>query len=180
MAELWLDYAWFALYPVWLIAGVGDYLCHRRTNIEATSGWRESAFHVAMMLQVAIPLLAILIFHINALIMAIVIAGALLHTATFYWDLKYTYDKRAITPAEQLVHTLLVAIPLFAASIVTILHWSERHDWSVRLKEQPVPAPYLVLILGAAVVLNLLPLFEEVWRTTRRAGFRAGNAAAGA
>lgn len=174
---LWLAFGWYLLFPLWVAAGLADYFCHRRTRIEATSGWRESAFHFTMMVQVAIPLLALLFLEINALVMTVVAAGALLHTATFYWDVRYTFDKRAITPFEQLVHSFLVGIPLFAAAMVVILHQSARSDWSLRLKEEPVPATYLLLILGTSMLFNLLPLLEEVWRTTRRAGLPMRRAA---
>ena len=30
--------------PLWLAAGFADYLCHRATHIERTSGWKESSF----------------------------------------------------------------------------------------------------------------------------------------
>jgi hypothetical protein len=31
--------------PLWLAAGFADYLCHRATHIEETSGWKESVLH---------------------------------------------------------------------------------------------------------------------------------------
>jgi hypothetical protein len=40
---------WFVM-PVWLGAGVADWWCHRRTDIEHTAGTGESVIHAAMML----------------------------------------------------------------------------------------------------------------------------------
>jgi hypothetical protein len=37
----------FELYPLWLLAGGIDYVCHRWTRIEATAGPKESLLHVA-------------------------------------------------------------------------------------------------------------------------------------
>ena len=35
---------WFVM-PVWIGAGLADWWCHRRTDIERTAGTRESAIH---------------------------------------------------------------------------------------------------------------------------------------
>lgn len=37
---------WHALYLLWLLAGTADFLLHRRSGIEATSGLRESSLHL--------------------------------------------------------------------------------------------------------------------------------------
>ena len=34
--------------PLWLLAGLGDWLCHRRARIERTSGAPESGMHVVL------------------------------------------------------------------------------------------------------------------------------------
>src|SRR5205085_3562451 len=55
VAELVLLY--FIL-PLWLAAGFADYLCHRASRIEITSGYKESLIHLLMFSEVAVPLLA--------------------------------------------------------------------------------------------------------------------------
>jgi hypothetical protein len=45
----------FVVLPVWLLAGLADYLCHRATNIETTSGVRESMLHLVQFGLVGIP-----------------------------------------------------------------------------------------------------------------------------
>ena len=45
---------WFAM-PLWLGAGVADWWCHRRTDIEHTAGPAESAIDVAMMMDGGLP-----------------------------------------------------------------------------------------------------------------------------
>jgi len=42
--------------PLWVIVGSLDYLCHRRTKIETTSGTLESAIHALMMAEAGITL----------------------------------------------------------------------------------------------------------------------------
>ena len=58
---------WFIM-PVWFLAGLADYLCHRASDIEHTSGWKESVLHLVMFAEIAVPLLMCLFFEINALI----------------------------------------------------------------------------------------------------------------
>jgi hypothetical protein len=52
--------------PLWLAAGFADYLCHRATHIEKTSGWRESVLHLAQFAEMAVPVLAALFLEITS------------------------------------------------------------------------------------------------------------------
>jgi len=52
--------------PVWLAAGFGDYLCHRATHIERTSGWKESILHLLQFAEMALPILAALFLKITS------------------------------------------------------------------------------------------------------------------
>ena len=44
--------------PVWLLAGFADWLCHRASHIETTTGAKESLIHLLMFAEVGGPLLA--------------------------------------------------------------------------------------------------------------------------
>jgi hypothetical protein len=48
----------YFILPLWLAAGFADYLCHRASNIELTSGYKESLIHLLMFSEIAVPLLA--------------------------------------------------------------------------------------------------------------------------
>src|SRR4051812_1281772 len=100
--------------PVWLVAGFADWLCHRATHIETTTGAKESLIHLLMFAEVGIPLLAAMFLQINAGINAIMIAAFLVHEATALWDVTYATTARAVTPIEQHVHSFLEMIPLMA------------------------------------------------------------------
>jgi hypothetical protein len=41
--------------PVWLAAGLADYLCHRAASIESTSGRKESLLHLLQFDEMGIP-----------------------------------------------------------------------------------------------------------------------------
>ncbi|MDU5779269.1 MAG: hypothetical protein E6Z83_00520 [Pantoea sp.] len=54
--------------PVWLIAGFADWICHRATDIETTTGLKETYIHILMFLEMSIPLLSALFLDVNALV----------------------------------------------------------------------------------------------------------------
>lgn len=175
----------YFIIPLWFLAGIMDWWCHRRTDIAHTAGIKESFLHLLMYGQVAVPLLACLFLEINALIIAVMIAAFFLHEATALWDTAYANRHRHISFIEQHVHSFLEMIPLMALLLVSILHWPqlfalvgagpESADFSLRRKERPLPLAYLATVLTAAFLLELLPYLEETWRgwKAKREGQRA-------
>src|SRR4051812_48738891 len=109
--------------PLWLVAGFADYLCHRATSIETTSGWKESVLHLLQFAEMAVPTLAAIFLEINALVVLVMIICLVAHEATAMWDVRYAYGKREITPVEQHVHSFLEMLPLMALLIIATLHW---------------------------------------------------------
>ena len=59
----------YGLLPLWGIAGLFDWACHRATRIERTSGLKESLMHSLMGVQLGIPIILCLIFRFNVLIL---------------------------------------------------------------------------------------------------------------
>jgi hypothetical protein len=165
--------------PLWLVAGVADYLCHRATHIERTSGYRESLLHLLMFAEVAVPLLAALFLEINAAIILLMIAGFVLHQATALWDVSFAIDKRYVSPVEQHVHSFLEMLPLMGIVIVVILHWPqflalfgagpEDARFTLSLKHQPLPWSYVATFLIAVMLLEVMPYAEELVRGLRKA-----------
>src|SRR5688572_8045534 len=51
-------YTTYFLLPLWIVPGLLDYVWHRRTKIESTSGLPESVSHSLMLAEVGVPLLA--------------------------------------------------------------------------------------------------------------------------
>jgi hypothetical protein len=56
----------YLIVPAWSIAGALDWLWHRQTKIETTSGPKESFMHLMMMAEAGIPVLAGLFLEVNA------------------------------------------------------------------------------------------------------------------
>jgi hypothetical protein len=164
--------------PVWLAAGFADYLCHRASSIETTSGWKESLLHLLQFGEMAIPTLAAIFLQINALVIAIMIICLIAHEATAIWDVSYAYEKREVTPTEQHVHSFLEMLPLMGLLIVSTLHWQqflslfglghEHAEFTVRLKDPPLPWLYVTIMLSLIVLFDVLPFIEELIRCLRR------------
>ena len=163
--------------PLWLAAGFADYLCHRASHIEKTSGYKESLLHLLMFAEIAVPLLAALFFEINALVILLMIVGFIAHEATALWDVSYAIGKREVTPIEQHVHSFLEMLPLMSMIIVIILHWPqflalfgmgpETPRFTLALKSEPLPWTYVGAFLAAVLAFELLPYAEELVRGLR-------------
>lgn len=163
---------WFVM-PIWIGAGLADWWCHRRTDIEHTAGATESAIHAAMMSEAGIPTVLGLFFEVNAGLLALTYATLALHEITAIWDVAYADGRREVTPTEQHVHGFLERVPLMAAVLLTTLHWDqaravfgvgERPDWKLKRKRRPLSGAYRSGILATVTALVGLPYAEELLR----------------
>jgi uncharacterized membrane protein YidH (DUF202 family) len=178
----------FIVVPVWLLAGVADYACHRSARIEETSGVFESLLHIFQFFQVGVPLLAALFLQINAAVLAIMFAGLVLHQATAVWDVRYANQTRRVPPVEQHLHGVLEMTPAVATAVVCILHWSQflallgmgDASFALEFKRPPLPTWYLAAVMIGVLVCGVLPYGVELIRTARTARVtRARRSAAG-
>lgn len=175
MAEVLRNTLMYAALPLWSLAGLADWWCHRRTGIERTSGVRESIFHWVMFAQMALASLAALLLEINALVLVLLAALFIAHEVTTWFELRFVHPIRNITPTEQMVHSFLELVPLGAIGMLGALHagqltalWGATPaDWGWRAKADPLPASYLAGALLLVFLLNVLPLLEEFWRCWR-------------
>jgi ABC-type spermidine/putrescine transport system permease subunit I len=163
--------------PLWLAAGFADYLCHRAASIETTSGWKESLLHLLQLGEMAIPTLTAIFLEINALVIATMIICLIAHEATAIWDVSYAYRRREVTPTEQHVHSFLEMLPLMGLLIIVTFHWQqflslfglgqETADFTLRLRQPPLPWFYVSTILSLVVLFEILPYLEELVRGIR-------------
>jgi hypothetical protein len=167
----------YVVFPIWLLAGVLDYWLHQRTDIAATAGPRESRLHLAQTLQVGIPVLIVLFLELNLLALAFLVAAAVAHTITAYWDVHYASQRRTILPLEQVVHAFMFTLPLFVTAVLVIMHWPAVHtsaglsaggpgDWALRLRDPPWDTHVIVTVLVASFVFGVLPTLAEYWQVT--------------
>lgn len=177
------NYLLFVVLPLWVLVATADYLCHRASAIERTSGIGETALHFLLLIEAGAAVLAGLFLEINALVLLFMLTALIAHELTAYWDVAYASARREITPLEQRVHDYLGVIPFMAFSFVLVLHWeaaalllaapAEAANWNIALKHAPLPAGYVLGLLAAILLLDLLPYLEELLRGLR---WQAGGA----
>jgi hypothetical protein len=174
-------YLMYVLMPAWFAPGIADYLMHRRTRIERTSGLRESAIHSLMMAEVAVPMTLTLLCEVNPLLLAVAAAALGAHEATALWDVRTAVEGgREVRPLEQHIHSFLESLPFMATSALLCLHWDqvqaarrrpgEAQAWRLRLRRRRLPGRYLAGIAVGIAALIAVPYAEELWRCSRRRG----------
>ncbi|GIL39867.1 hypothetical protein [Roseiterribacter gracilis] len=167
----------YVMLPLWVAVGFADYLCHRASSIETTAGPKESWLHLAGLTELGIPLLLAMFFEINALVLAVMIAGLIAHEVTIIWDVAYAYGRRVITPTEQHVHTGLEVLPFTAFLLILPLHWDQfcamfgfgpaQAQWALVARPEKLPLTYVMIALGSALLFDILPFVEELVRGLR-------------
>jgi len=163
--------------PLWLLAGFADWFCHRASQIETTSGPKESLLHLLQFSEVGVPILAALFLEINAGIIALMIVVFFIHELTAWWDVSYATSTREVTPIEQHIHSFLEMIPLIAIVCVSALHWSQfqalfgfgpaRPSFGLAWKAEPLPATYVLALMALVLLLIIIPYTEELMRALR-------------
>jgi hypothetical protein len=171
--------------PLWIVSGVADWLCHRRSDIEHTAGTRESAIHALMMSEASVPTLLGLFFEVNAGVLAATLGALGLHQATAVWDVAYAEGRREVTATEQHVHGLLEQVPVMATVCLFALHWdqaralvgvgAERPRLALERKRHPLPRRTVVGLTTAIAVFGAAPYAEELIRCRRAAHVSGGR-----
>jgi hypothetical protein len=170
----------YFILPLWLLAGFADWLCHRATRIETTTGAKESIFHLLMLAEMGLPLLAAIFLEVNAGIIAFMIAAFFLHEITALWDVSYAVKWRKVSPIEQHVHSFQEMIPLMAILLLISRHWEqfqalfgfgpEPARFELVWKEEQLPVAYVISVMAMALLLEIIPFVEEFFRGLRANG----------
>jgi hypothetical protein len=174
----------YVVFPLWLLSGLADYLCHARTDIAHTSGTHESALHLLQTAEIGLPVLVFLFLTTNALVLALVTTGVVAHTATSWRDVKYAAQLRHISPGEQYVHGFLIVLPWVALALVAVLHWpvveamfdpAIASEWKPHWRQPPFDGGLLSVVLASSLLFGALPGGLEFMHTLAMA--RRGQAA---
>jgi hypothetical protein len=169
----------FVLIPIWELAGLADWWCHRRTDIEHTSGWRESIFHLVMLGEGSVPVFIGLFAKPSPAALVFTYLATAVHTATAWWDVAFTAPQRRITDGEDRVHLVLQVVPALMAAGMSAV-WPQATKGLVHRERAPEslepasrrelpPASGVIALLLCAALLTVLPHAEEFLRcvTTR-------------
>ncbi|MBO7936086.1 diguanylate cyclase [Streptomyces sp. S9] len=165
------------LLPLWVAPGLADWWMHRRTDIEHTSGTKESAVHALMMTEAGVPVLLGLLARVNPFVLTVMGGAAVAHGATAVWDVTLATGEREIRPIEQHIHSFLEVLPLTALAFTACLHADQVRatlrggpgpdDWRLLPKERPLPGPYLAALAAVVTAGVALPYAEELRRCVR-------------
>jgi len=154
--------AWHVLYLLWLAAGAMDFLLHRASSIESTSGLKESTLHLAQIAILGAATLLWLSFRASQPLFVILLALMCLHAITGYWDTRVAYPTRAIRPLEQHVHSVLDLAPWIA---IGAFYWSLPDTHAVAgLVFEPAPIAMWLFAIVPALLLTVLPALVEFRR----------------
>ena len=179
--QLWLLLG-LGVLPLWLLVGVCDYATHAWTQIERTSGVRESFLHLLQTAQIGVPMLAVLFLEVNAPVLLLACAGVAAHSITAFIDVRYAVPRRQVGPFEQYVHAFLIVLPIVALALIVVLHWPAFAGmwrggaaWALQWKNPPWSMGVIVAVLLASLLLGVLPGMHEflrAWRARERAARR--------
>jgi len=169
--ELFIKLMLYILLPLWSVAGFADWLCHRHTKIETTSGLKESLMHSTMGIQVGIPIVLCLLFKINVLVLLICLVAWVLHELVAHWDVHYTKEIRHISIWEMHAHSYLATLPLFMLLGIIVLNWEVfmllvTFNWHGQMSlERATVAPggrfYINFYVLMVLILGVVPYVEE-------------------
>ena len=180
----------YCIIPVWIGAGFLDYIWHRRTKIETTSGLEESLIHSLMMIESSPPVLAPLFLKIDSGVLAGMVGFSVVHELTVLWDLWFTAPRRKIPAGEQITHTFLEAAPFLTTAAAIVTHWDEflalagrgRRDarFGIRLRRPPLPLRSAIAIFAAIGLFGAIPHADELRRCieAKREGHEGQDTAA--
>lgn len=178
-ATLWLAYAG---YLAWLGAGTLDFLCHRRTDLPHTSGLGESSLHLLQLALCGGAIVLGMLLRVDVALIALLASLVALHAVVGYLDTRQAYPLRPIRPFEQHVHSVLDMAPPVALGIFIAWGWSPRMQWTLQLRDPPLPWWLWAMVLLPAALLCGLPWlweFRDAWRVRRerrRGAVEAGGA----
>lgn len=169
------DVVAYGLLPVGAIAGLADWLLHRRMDIQHTAGAKESVMHIVMSGQAAMPGLALLLLETNPRSLALMAAGLLSHEATMMADLRYAIARRPVPPVEQKMHgiqNMVPAVPLAMAAASYLARRREGMEPEPALRfRRDIPSAHLAVI-AAAMLLDGAAYAVELAEGLRENGGR--------
>jgi hypothetical protein len=157
------------LYPAWLLAGGADYVCHRMTRIEDTSGPIESLLHLAQFFVLLIAMFIYVAFEVTRVTFAIIALAVLLHSVLAFMDTTFTDGRRRIAPFEQWIHGLLDCIPWFAVCLIGLLSWDRLLSGAPAMTGDVDISRAEGWLLSSFLVLTGIPIVEELARALRGA-----------
>ena len=168
----------YCAYLVWLAAGLGDFLCHWRTDLPHTSGVAESITHLLQLALLAIAVVLALALEVGPGSALLLLALVIAHAVVGYIDSQIAFrTRRMVKPVEQHLHSVLDMAPLIGFTWLLITTWPASIDagWTLQLRQPALPVELWLAMLVPPVVLCVVPALLEF-----RAALAARQAPVGA
>jgi hypothetical protein len=158
--EAWLAYGG---YLIWLSAGLGDFICHRRADLPHTSGVEESFTHLLQLATLGVAIMIGLAFEMSPTIAALMCVLVVTHAGIGYWDTRIAFRRRRVLlPIEQHFHSVLDMAPIVALGWLLAKSWPKViSEWQVALRLPALPIQIWVAVLTPAVILCVVPALLE-------------------
>jgi hypothetical protein len=174
-ATLVLNVILYVLLPLWGLAGMLDWWCHRQTEIEKTSGLKEAYIHCLMGVQICIPLVLSLLFEVNVLIMLLCFGALIAHEVVAHYDVHFATGKREISIWEVHAHNYFATLPFFLLLLIIVCKWDVFLDtatlnwsggFSIEWRQEPLGASgnYATFYMVIMAVFVVFPYMQEWWR----------------
>ena len=165
----------YVLLPLWGIAGMLDWWCHRKTNIEATSGLHEASIHCVMGIQIGLPVILSLLFEVNVLILILCFLVLITHELVAHYDVHFATGKREISIWEVHAHNYLATLPLFLVLMIIVRKWDVfmklvtfdfAGEFAFEWRKEPLGATgnYAAIYMTIMTVFVVFPYMQEWWR----------------
>ena len=170
-SDLLINAMLYVFLPLWGIAGFIDWCCHRATNIENTSGLKESLLHSLMGIQMGVPIALCLVFYVNVSILLLCIAAWLMHEVVAHMDVRYAAPQREISIWEMHAHTYLGSLPLYMLICIVVINWDAfmqlvTLEWAGNMSFMLIDEPhgsssYIPIYLSFMLIVCVFPYLEE-------------------
>ena len=175
---MWRDLLMYVVLPLWLLGGVADWWCHRRSFTGAGRGRRALAFHLTLFAQVGLGGLVAMWLEINIAVLMLLLGLFLLHEVTTWMELRWQAGHRETRGGgQQMVHSFLELLPLFAWLLLLMGlqrtmggagAWSAPDEWQFRWKDDPLPLGYVLVAMAVFAGFNFGTLAQGAWRARYR------------
>ncbi len=172
-----LNFILFVILPLWGLSGLFDWWCHKKSDIEKTSGLKESLIHALMGAQIGIAFILGIFFELTVLTYLIMFVCLVMHEVVAHWDVRYSQPKRNITIWEMHAHNYLGTIPLYLFALISVLGWevvtktlslSWSDSFAFRFRDTPIGGARYYVIYGIFISLVcVFPYVSEVLRCWR-------------
>lgn len=152
-------------YLAWLLAGFGDFMCHRRADLPHTSGLRESVLHLVQLALIGSAIVLGVLFEIGRTVAVILLSVVIAHALIGYLDTRVAFAKRVLVPLEQHLHSVLDMAPWIAFACAVALGWPDAiaPGWRWVLRVDAFDPARLGAVLVPAGLLCGVPALLE-WR----------------